>query len=119
MSSAARRRSGFGGQLRLLARLREVPAAAEKMFLGGALQTFGRVVEDTPVDTGFARASWRPEVERRPDLLAVMFFNGAAYIIYLEKGWSKQAPNGMVAKNLERFRQDWELVSREIFGGGR
>ena len=87
------------------------------------------VINDTPVDTGRARANWQPAVNRVADTaLSATDASGAAtiakvvdtlkelrpgdtftlvnnvpYILALEDGSSKQAPQGMLKRNLERF----------------
>ncbi len=70
-----------------------------------------RVVERTPVDTGFARSQWQPSINgsmmgdantitlsaaqmKAGDTFAMT--NNVAYIRALEWGSSLQAPNGMV-----------------------
>lgn len=83
------------------------------------------VVEGTPLDTGFARASWQPSLNT-PQVAAgpgdamgqvalvtaqmkagdkFFMLNNAAYILRLEYGWSQQAPNGMVRITLARAQQ--------------
>lgn len=84
-----------------------------------------RIVDDTPVDTGRARANWHALINsdnppvtddadpsgnaakqriegdvRRARLGdAISIANGVPYIEYLEAGSSQQAPAGMVARN--------------------
>jgi len=85
------------------------------------LEFTGRVVEKTPVDTGFARNSWIMTKDRDDEgtpgannpaqsaLVVVGSYklgesyyinNGAEYIGFLEDGRSNQAPNGMVDTTL-------------------
>lgn len=91
------------------------------------LQVLKGVVMKTPVDTGRARGGWHLDInvyEGAPDgrtaplgfdVLAsantalaglkfgdsIIISNNVNYIIYLEAGWSGQAPNGMFALTLE------------------
>ncbi len=88
-----------------------------------------RVVQKTPVDTGWAQNSWQisigdPDlrVPQKPtegvrtgvDILSklgsvsfndpfttVYITNNLHYIRYLEEGWSRRAPNGMVAVTIK------------------
>ncbi|CDH43848.1 hypothetical protein [Candidatus Contendibacter odensensis] len=77
-----------------------------------------RVIERTPVDTGFARSQWQPGINgsssasddpfaavhlaasqmKSGDTFTLM--NHCKYIGRLEYGWSQQAPNGMVRVTL-------------------
>ena len=102
------------------------------------LDLFRAVILDTARDTGRAAGNWQTSVgeirnnaiERfgqEPavnELVAVLgqwgvddtvfIINNVAYIEELEKGSSKQSPNGMVAKNVERFRPILEAASRAL-----
>lgn len=82
-----------------------------------------RVIPRTPIDTGRARHNWRltfgaPAVGelRIPDPVSaalnsiklirnpyqgVFFSNNVPYIGFLEDGWSKQAPSGMLKITLQ------------------
>ena len=106
------RRSGAG----LFQRLEAIPAKMEEIFAGDVLQLYADVVELTPVDTGFARNSWRIDLDRGTPTRAHIW-NGASYIIYLEYGSSKQAPHGMLRISVERFLRDWRTVREAAFGG--
>lgn len=68
---------------------------------------FDRIHDATPVRTGHARSGWRIIVERddaeRYDALIV---NGVSYIVWLELGWSKRRPEGMVRVSLYQFAQE-------------
>lgn len=95
------------------------------------------IVRDTPVDTGEARGNWRfttskvsaaysPSVRdisgagaiarlaatvsaltlKKP----VYMSNNAPYIERLENGWSKQAPAGMLAKNVHRVSLKYKVL---------
>lgn len=92
---------------------------------------FSRVVELTPVDTGFARNSWFVEagdgatrqsnngsgqptpsdvLPTTPAFQPVTIANGAEYINQLEEGRSDQAPNGMVSVTLAELRSKFRRV---------
>lgn len=100
-----------------------------------SLEVFSRVVRKTPVDTGRARASWQisagkinpavaPEgfsggeagaeavvaskmaTEAKGDTSVVYITNSLPYAVELERGSSKQAPNGMVATTIQEI-QSW------------
>lgn len=82
------------------------------------LELISRIVKRTPVDTGRARANWQLQFNEVNDaevfeqdpvsaalsklsnvggLGTIYIFNNVPYIEALERGHSKQAPNGMVA----------------------
>ena len=66
-------------------------------FQAIVLRTFNKIKNRTPVDTGFAKSSWRVEINHdTPGLFQAKIYNGAWYIALLEYGHSKQAPQGMV-----------------------
>jgi hypothetical protein len=58
-----------------------------------ASNLYQRIQELTPVDTGRARSGWRMEVEPGGSYLIL---NPVEYILHLEHGSSRQAPQGMV-----------------------
>lgn len=58
------------------------------------------VVTRTPVDTGRARASWDYSFTTSNGVVEGHINNYVEYIVYLEHGWSDQAPAGMVAISL-------------------
>lgn len=95
------------------------------------------IVRDTPVDTGQARANWRftttkisgaylasrrdpsgaAAIGRLASVVAsltlskpVYMTNNAPYIQRLENGWSKQAPAGMLAKNVYRVALKYRVL---------
>lgn len=90
------------------------------------INVWGSIIADTPVDTGRARGNWF--IDLRPTNLQhsipkknkganyvkintplkllgtkLYLFNNMDYIVPLEFGSSKQAPSGMVRKNIARF----------------
>lgn len=99
-----------------------------------AMELAEEVVKATPVDTGFARASWygglSPEVSKQasagnlsamslsfktaPSGSTYYVLNNAAYIVRLEYGHSKQAPNGMVRTTLQRAPAIAEKLARRL-----
>ena len=101
----------------------------QRVRRGVNLKLFNAVILDTPVLTGRARANWRVQVgepqlaeidrEDKSGSVAirevetavqastgdqpVYLANNLPYIEALETGRSKQAPEGMVRKNIARF----------------
>ena len=91
------------------------------------LDLFSAVIKDTPVKTGRAKGNWQTSVgtvkaavldrtgesAAQDELLAALgqwhddetiyIANGLPYIERLEDGSSKQAPAGMVRRNVTRF----------------
>jgi hypothetical protein len=94
-----------------------------KIFRKICFDLYAEIVKRTPVDTGLARGNWRigvgsvpqgtldrknksgskigDEVSKVPNKVredtVVYIANNLVYIWPLERGWSKQAPNGMVS----------------------
>ena len=94
-----------------------------------ALELFGSVIKDTPVDTGRARGNWQTsmdssaigETDRKGEGPALAEVSqqtasfGAGKVIYLTNnlpyiyrleflGWSQQSPDGMARKNVARIQ---------------
>ena len=90
------------------------------------------IIKETPADTGRARGNWQASVGRGASgevsvdsvrsgearaisnvdqtvsvAVGDMYYltNNLPYIERLEYGWSKQAPNGMVRKNVQQFNR--------------
>ena len=74
-----------------------------------------RIIARTPVDTGFAKRSWTiTEREDGDGSFDLVIENGAHYIVYLEYGWSRQAPQGMIRVTLIEMAQEFEAKARRI-----
>lgn len=71
-----------------------------------ANKLWAAVANDTPIDTGLARASWKLSNTSVPGRVEFVLSNDVPYIVYLEYGWSKQAPKGMLRINLRRYRKN-------------
>ena len=63
-------------------------------------EIFNEIVDNTPVDTGYAQSQW--EIDFPKDGVCDIT-NSCDYISYLEDGHSKQAPNGMVQLALDKY----------------
>ena len=111
--------------------------ATELVLKKYATEALTRIVQRTPVDTGAARYGWdaagralgvrvpRPSAravindpgEYEENLIGdrkfIRFANNIPYIIYLEYGWSKQAPLGMVRLTFAELRSGTD-ISREL-----
>lgn len=102
--------------------------ASDEIVRGVTISLFTSIIKDTPVDTGRARGEWQAttetpasgengredtsgagsisEVISKTPLIAggeTLLTNNLPYIEDLEYGSSKQAPAGMVRKNLARI----------------
>jgi hypothetical protein len=107
-----------------------------KIARAATLELFSGVIKDTPVDTGRARGNWQTtvgspaagELERDgagPALAEVsantppgagqvtLLTNNLPYIEELERGSSKQAPEGMVRKNVDRVQRIVDAAIRK------
>ncbi len=100
------------------------------------LSLFNGIIRDTPVDTGRARGNWQTtvgtpasgvidrtgsgpamaEVEANtPDGAGqvTLLSNDLPYIEDLEDGTSKQAPEGMVKRNMDRIQRNLNRAIRD------
>ena len=102
------------------------------------LEVSTAIIKDTPADTGRARGNWQASIgrgatkeiavnnQRSGEAKAIadvdqnvsvavgdLYYltNNVPYIERLEFGWSKQAPSGMVRKNLQNFNR---LLAKNI-----
>lgn len=109
---------------------KKIVDAHNKIARTATLDFFGGTVRDTPVDTGRARGNWQTSTDRQKDGVIdrddktgaqvldeiekntpeeagheVFMANSLPYIDGLENGNSKQAPEGMVRRNLARVQR--------------
>lgn len=103
-------------------------AKMERVARESVAEAGARVIERTPVDTGFARSQWFPTVNGQPSfgqggyvVAAVAFSgfklgerlgmaNGTEYIDKLEYGSSAQAPQGMVRATVA----EWPAIVHQV-----
>lgn len=107
--------------------VRVAPEDVERTVRAIKLELFRSVIMDTPVDTGRARGNWQATVgapaggtldsATATDSLASVqanlgklsdvswLTNNLPYIARLEEGYSKQAPAGMVRRNMARIQR--------------
>ncbi|NMZ77476.1 HK97 gp10 family phage protein [Pseudomonas nitroreducens] len=110
--------------------VRKIIDAQDKIARTATIDFFSGTVKDTPVDTGRARGNWvtttdkpaQGEINREDksgssvisEIVAktpegagqeTFMSNSLPYIDKLEYGSSKQAPNGMVRRNLARVQR--------------
>lgn len=114
---------------------KKYPDKARIVLKKFALDLLRKIIKNTPVDTGRARAAWYPSMvalglnvpletgetkagqvalgksegsykdrTRGPGLRYIDLINGVKYIVYLEYGYSKQAPYGMVRVSMRQLR---------------
>jgi hypothetical protein len=72
----------------------------------------GQYAPGTPVDTGEALFGW----ERRRQGLRTLFTNDVPHIVYLNRGWSAQAPEGitpLVVLHWPEIVRDATLLARK------
>lgn len=118
----------FGSDMRRATQ--RIEDAHNNITRAATLDFFSGTVRDTPVDTGRARGNWQTavgvpidgeisrddpsgaaaiaEIEARTPAGAgqeTFMVNNLPYIIELENGSSKQAPSGMVRRNLARVQR--------------
>ena len=126
----------FSGDMRRF--VAKTAAAQDKITRAATLELFSGVIRATPVDKGRARGGWQTgvgsaptgdnkrldkteaeplaEVERNkpPGAGHVTYLaNNVPYIMDLEEGTSKQAPEGMVRKNMDRVQKMVDAAIRK------
>ena len=103
-----------------------VPAQVALFIAKISFELLTRLVEKTPVDLGRAEGAWQLTVDEVTDAevlggdvlgdaasklgaitpnSVVYLSNNVPYIIYLERGSSKQAPQGMIGPSINEIRQ--------------
>jgi hypothetical protein len=119
----------------------DVASLAEKINVNvatvvrtAATQLYGKLIERSPVDTGYFRRNWQvsidtpaegtvgdkpakggtipapPPLDIPKGALHVWICNNVVYAEALENGHSKQAPNGMVAISVAEVEAGMEAV---------
>lgn len=121
---------GYGPQLKtigaqlndafgaLFEALDDVPVDMGKLFHHEAVETYKRIKRRTPIDTGRARAGWLLDDAsvyhyRGATRVRIKITNAVPYVRYLEYGWSKQAPAGMVRISLLELEQRVKQATKE------
>lgn len=101
----------------------------EETYRGACLTLFGLVIDDTPVDEGILRGNWQTDVGGSNDTFLQVkdvdggialaaahsglgaanetthFYNNAPYAEAIEDGHSKNAPAGMLKKNVIQWHR--------------
>lgn len=85
----------------------------EKAVKRLGVNVFARIKARTPVDTGAARRGWAIEYQKTAHGGVTTISNRLKYIVFLEVGSSKQAPNGMVRVTLAEARAELERALGE------
>ncbi len=88
----------------------KVQARASEVVRKVGFDLHGRIVERTPVDTGRAKAGWALDV--RPEMTII--YNNVEYIVPLEYGHSKQAPQGMVRVSIADIVNAWPGIVTQV-----
>ena len=123
---------------------RETPQRLTKALQATAVETIGRMIDRTPVDTGAAKYHWfvrplpyekfdkartdpsgqQPKQRAKRDVKLfrigqmVWLVNSAPYMTYLEQGSSKQAPAGVVNITLAEVDFIWRRQMDAAYGHG-
>lgn len=110
--------------------------SSDKIVRAVTLSLFNGIIRDTPVDTGRARGNWQTtvgqpasgEIDRLGASAAIAeveaktppgagqetyLANDLPYIEELEKGSSKQSPEGMVRRNIDRIERNLKRSIRD------
>ncbi|WP_444941248.1 hypothetical protein [Microbulbifer sp. ZKSA004] len=111
-------------------------AEADRVYRATNIELFNSVIRDTPVDTGRARGNWQTTVgtpaqssslrldrsgtESQAEVIQNVrgldkvnyLINNLPYIQPLEYGHSKQAPAGMVRRNVLRIKSIIRRITR-------
>lgn len=109
--------------------------SSDRIVRAITLSLFNGIIRDTPVDTGRARGNWQTtvgapasgEVDRVGASVSIAevesntppgagqetyLANDLPYIVQLEEGTSKQAPEGMVKRNMDRIERNLAREAR-------
>jgi len=112
----------------------ETPKKIDKALQDTAVETISKMIDRTPVDTGAAKYHWfmrltpserfdkarvdpsgaLPKARAKRDVKLfkvggkVYLINSAPYFIYLERGSSTQAPQGVVAITMQEVAMIWK-----------
>lgn len=134
--------SQFANQVRRFSE--KTKAKMDKAVRRLSLEMFSNVIHMSPVDTGRFKANWQPAIGGMPTGVieavdpsgtvviakvqgvvkgvevgdVIYMVNNLPYARRLEEGWSNQAPSGMVALTVQRFRPIAEAVFRDIAAEG-
>lgn len=110
--------------------------SSDKIVRAVTLSLFNGIIRDTPVDTGRARGNWQTtvgqpasgEIDRLGASTAIAeveaktppgagqetyLANDLPYIEQLENGSSKQSPEGMVRRNMDRIQRNLAREARK------
>lgn len=110
--------------------------SSDQIVRAVTLSLFNGIIRDTPVDTGRARGNWQTtvgapasgeidrvgasasiaEVEANTPTGAgqeTYLANDLPYIVQLEEGTSKQSPQGMVKRNMDRIERNLAREARK------
>jgi len=93
----------------LMREITGVQAEMDRKFQEAVGATLGALAISTPVDTGYARASWAVEPDGRYWATVV---NRVDYIEELEDGRSAQAPGGITAAAMPIIDAAFEDIFR-------
>ena len=96
--------------------VQEVGGDAEATFVLAVGDLYDRIQVRTPVDTGAARAGWSIGWRGHEGNRHAVISNSVPYIVYLEFGWSKQAPKGMVRISLAEASNALVKSARRLLG---
>ena len=109
--------------------------SSDRIVRAVTLSLFNGIIRDTPVDTGRARGNWQTtvgapasgEVDRNGASASLAeveaktppgagqetyLANDLPYITQLEEGTSKQSPQGMVKRNMDRIERNLAREAR-------
>ena len=82
----------------------QFPQQAVDVFKLKAAEVFARIKNRTPVDTGRARAGWQMSAPvETPTFTEITISNQVNYVVWLEVGSSRQAPQGMLRVTLNEM----------------
>jgi hypothetical protein len=81
------------------------PGYPEYVFEDMCNSVFDDIVNATPVDTGTCQAGWNIQFDDN----TCVIWNDIEYTSFLEDGWSKQSPNGMVEISLQKYNLDYSI----------
>lgn len=87
------------------------------MLLALVQGAFEKIKARTPVRTGHARSGWQIRSTTVRGVRVTTIWNTVNYIVYLEYGWSQQAPSGMVRVTLDEMAGQLRVATARVLSG--
>lgn len=88
----------------------------KELFVVFTEDVFVNLIARTPVKTGKLKAGWEISREKKENSVKVRISNGVFYLKFIEFGFSKKAPKGIVRLTFNEKRKELETALKETIG---